>query len=75
MWYQKIERLLARSKILVKVSKGGKMVPLMFSADNAIYKLFINESEENQGFPGSDMDYFGSEDEPGGHSNGGTSGR
>jgi len=50
--------------------EGVKMVPLMFSADNAIYKLFINESEEDQGFPGGYMDYFGTEDEPGGHGDG-----
>jgi len=50
--------------------EGAKMVPLMFSADNAIYKLFINETESEQGFPGGYMDYSGTEDGGGGHGDG-----
>ena len=50
--------------------EGCKTVPLMFSADNAIYKLFINESETDQDFSCGYMDYGGTEDNPGGHGDG-----
>ena len=53
-----------------KPIEGGKMVPLMFSADNALYKLFINESEDDQSFGCSYMDYGGTEDNPGAHGDG-----
>lgn len=46
------------------------VVPLMFSRDNALYKLFVNESDQDQSFSGGYMDYFGSEDSPGGHGDG-----
>ena len=53
-----------------RLPEGCKMVPLMFSADNAIYKLFINESENDQEFPASFMDYSGTEDNIGRHGDG-----
>ena len=53
-----------------KSVEGCKTVPLMFSADNALYKLFINESETDQGFGCSYMDYGGPEDRPGIHGDG-----
>ena len=53
-----------------KEIEGCKTVPLMFSADNALYKLFINESEANQSFGCGYMDYSGTEDGIGGHGDG-----
>ena len=50
--------------------EGTKMVPLMFAADNALYKLFINETETEQGFGGGYMDYGGTEDDIGVHGDG-----
>jgi len=50
--------------------EGCKMLPLMFSADNALYKLFVNESESEQSLGGGYMDYGGTEDDIGLHGDG-----